>query len=386
VNLFERPPVRSARWWAFDVLVALAVTVLSAPTWARADVGAVWVAFLVGLVITAPIVVRRVWPVPVFAWTFVSTCLAALWDIRLAGGIVSLVALYTVAAWCPRTQALVAAAVLEAGAIGVAIRIRGSGWWYAAIFLTGMVAAALGLGLYAATRRAYVRELHDRAERLERERDQANELAVVTERARIIREMHDVVAHNLTVIVALSDGAAGSALRAPERAAEIMRTVSATGRQALADTRQVLGILSEDQTDGRHPVPDLDGLDALLVSVRSAGLPVSYEIHGAAEKLPSGAQLAVYRLVQEALTNTMKHGGGGTHATVRLRYLPGELLVDIEDDGAGAPAAVPTTVGRGLAGMRERVHAFGGEVQCGPRSPSGWRVSAQLPIGGGSGS
>lgn len=378
--LFERPPVRSARWWAFDVLVTLGVALLSVPTWGRAHVGPWCVPFLIGLVITAPLVVRRVWPVPVFAWLFVSTCLVTLLDIRLAGGIGPLVALYTVAAWCPRMQALVAAAVLEAGAIGVAIRIRGGGWWYASIFLTGMVAAALGLGLYAATRRAYVRELHDRAERLERERDQANELAVVTERARIIREMHDVVAHNLTVIVALSDGAAGSALRAPERAADIMRTVSATGRQALADTRQVLGILSEDQTGDRHPVPDLDGLDGLIASVRSAGLPVSYEIHGAAEKLPSGAQLTVYRLVQEALTNTMKHGGGNTHATVRLRYLPGELHVDIEDDGAGAPAAVPATVGRGLTGMRERVHAFGGEVQSGPRSPTGWRVSAQLPI------
>lgn len=378
MDLFERPPVRSARWWAFDVLVTLIVVTLSIPVWVRTQACPSPVAVLIGLVITTPLVLRRVWPVPVFIWIFVLNGLAGLWDAHLPSGISLIVALYTVAAWRPRNEAFVAAMALEVGAIVAAVEARGGDWWYAAIFLTGMVAAAAGLGLYAATRRAYLRELHDRAERLERERDQVHELAVVTERARIIREMHDVVAHNLSVIVALSDGAAASALRSPERAVEVMRTVSTTGRQALADTRRLLGIISDDGAEDRHPVPDLDGLSALVEQVRAAGLPVSYEIQGAVQQLPTGAQLTVYRLVQEALTNTLKHGGPDAHATVRLRYLPGELHVDIDDDGVGALAAVPATPGRGLTGMHERVHVFGGAVQSGPRAPTGWRVSAQL--------
>ncbi len=376
--LFERPPARSPRWWAFDVLVALAVVTLSIPVWVQARAWPVPVAVLVGLFVTAPTVLRRVWPVPVFAWMFVLNGLGGLWDTHLVSGFSLLVALYTVAAWRPRQEAFIAAMALEVGAIAAAIRVSRVDWWYAAIFLTGMVAAAAGLGLYAATRRAYLRELHDRAERLERERDQAHELAVVNERARIIREMHDVVAHNLSVIVALSDGAAASALRSPERAVEVMKTVSTTGRQALADTRRLLGIISDGGAEDRHPVPDLDGLSTLVEQVRTAGLPVSYEVHGAAQPLPTGAQLTVYRLVQEALTNTLKHGGPDARAIVRLRYLPGELHVDIDDDGAGALAAEPATPGRGLTGMRERVHVFGGTVQSGPRSPTGWRVSAQL--------
>lgn len=378
MNLFERPPARSARWWAFDVLLTLIVVTLTIPSWLQTQACPGPVAVVIGIVITAPTVLRRAWPVPVFAWIFLVNGLAGVWDTHLASGFSLLVALYTVAAWRPRHEAFIAAVALEVGAIAAAIRVSRVDWWYAAIFLTGMVAAAAGLGLYAATRRAYLRELHDRAERLERERDQVHELAVVNERARIIREMHDVVAHNLSVIIALSDGAAASAERSPERAVEVMKTVSTTGRQALADTRRLLGIISDDGAEDRHPVPDLDGLSALVEQVRAAGLPVSYEVHGAAAQLPTGAQLTVYRLVQEALTNTLKHGGANAHATVRLRYLPGELHVDIDDDGAGALAAEPATPGRGLTGMRERVHVFGGTVQSGPQSPTGWRVSAQL--------
>ena len=383
MTIFERPPVRSARWWAFDVVVMLAVTLLSAPGWAHSDRTPVWVVVLIGVASTGPLVLRRRRPVAVFAWIYVLTGASAWFDPHLGSGPAALVALYTVASWCSRRTALYAVAVLEVGAVAASIRVADGNWWYALIFLTGMVAAASGLGLYAATRRAYLRELHDRAERLERERDQTQELAVISERARIAREMHDIVAHHLSVIVALSDGAAAAAVATPQRSAEVMRTVSATGRQALADTRSLLGVLADDRDDPRHPIPDLDGLNALVDGVRAAGLPVRYEVQGATAHLPAGAQLAVYRLVQEALTNTLKHGGDGTHATVRLRYAVGELQVEIEDDGAGAAAATPDTVGRGLVGMQERVQAFGGRVQAGPRLPSGWRVSASLRVGDG---
>ncbi len=127
-------------------------------------------------------------------------------------------------------------------------------------------------------------------------------------------------------------------------------------------------------------MPDLAGLDMLIEQVRTAGLATTLEVHGAAAELSPGIQLTVYRLVQEALTNTLKHGGDAAHAAVRLHYLPGELSVEIEDDGAGSAAPAPVGVGGGLAGMQQRVHAFGGEVDAGPRQPAGWRVRARLHL------
>src|ERR1039457_3868685 len=245
-----------------------------------------------------------------------------------------------------------------------------------------MVAAALGLGLYSATRRAYLTELHDRAARLERERDQQKELSAAAERTRIPAEMHALVPPHLAVMIALSDAAAAASAGSSPKAAEAMRTVSATGRQALADTRRLLSGPAEpaERDGGRQPLPDLSGLDALVAGVRAAGLPVSYELQGAPADLSAGVQLTVYRLVQEALTNTLKHGGESASAGVRLLFPPREPRPGLEGERAGAAAPQPDTTGRGLAGMRQRVLAFGGEVQSGPRSPAGWRVSARLRL------
>ncbi len=371
----------------FDVLVAVPVALFSLPHLVHAQVGPAALAILVVAALTVPLIVRRIWPSAVFGWLFAVSAAAGLWDVRLVVSLALVVALYTVAAQESRRRALTAAALLEGGVIVAAIRLTTSQWWQLAILGSGMVAAALGLGLYSATRRAYLTELHDRAARLERERDQQQELSAAAERARITREMHDIVAHHLAVMIALSDGAAAASAGSSPKAAEAMRTVSATGRQALADTRQLLSgptgadeAASAELDGGRQPLPDLSGLDALVAGVRAAGLPVSYELQGDPADLSAGVQLTVYRLVQEALTNTLKHGGKGASAVVRLLYLPGELRLDIEDDGAGATAPRPDTTGRGLAGMRHRVLAFGGEVQSGPRSPAGWRVSARLRL------
>jgi signal transduction histidine kinase len=382
--LFGHPPARSVRWWMFDVLVAVLVAAFSLPYLVQDRVTSIStpLAFAVQVALIAPLVVRRIWPSAVFGWLFAVSAAAGLWDVRLAVSFALVVALYTMAAYGPRRRALVAAGLLECGVVVAVIQLTSSNWWHAGILGSGMVAAALGLGLYTATRRAYLTELHDRAERLERERDQQQELAAAAERARISREMHDIVAHHLAVMIALSEGAAAASAGSAPQAADAMRTVSATGRQALADTRRLLsgpGDLA-GQDGGRQPLPDLNGLDALVATVRAAGLPVSYEIKGAPAQLSAAAQLAVYRLVQEALTNTLKHGGEGASAVVRLSYLPGELRVDVEDDGAGAGAPVPETAGHGLAGMRQRVQTFGGEVQAGPRFPDGWRVSARLRL------
>jgi signal transduction histidine kinase len=386
----EYPADRTAGRWVFDVLVTLVAAVSAAPSVVHDNRHPQVAAIVVLAVVAAPLLVRRIWPIPVFGTELALNAGAGLWDhVHAVNGLALLIALYTVAAMRSRRDALICAGLLELIMVTGLLLFAGGGWWYDAIFVSGMVAAALGLGLYSATRRAYLAELHDRAERLERERDQQGALAAAAERARIAREMHDIVAHHLTVMVTLSDAAIAASAASPERAAEVMRSVSATGRRALADTRRLLGVLrqrpGEDPAENLQPVPDLAQLDQLIEQVRSAGLDTRLEVQGAAPDVPAGVQLTVYRLVQEALTNTLKHGGAGAHATVRLEFLPGELRVDIDDDGTGAAAPATASVGGGLVGMRERVHAYGGDVRAGPGQPRGWKVSARLHLDGGEG-
>jgi signal transduction histidine kinase len=368
------------------VLLTLLALVTTIPALPR-DSTRLHAAEIVVLTFTvAPLLVRRIWPVPVFGWILVAAVAAGLWTRSAVDGLALLIALYTVASLRPRRDALICAGLLEVVAVTALLLYVHTRWWFDAIFVSGMVAAALGLGLYFAARRAYLAELRDRAERLERERDQQAALAAAAERARIAREMHDIVAHHLTVMTTLAEAAVAASASSPERANDVMRSVAATGRRALADTRRLLGVLREradDDTAGAlQPVPDLGQLDALIEQVRSAGLDTTLELRGQAPDLPAGTQLAVYRLVQEALTNTLKHGGAGARASVRLSFVPGELRVDVDDDGIGRGSAA-AGVGGGLPGMRERIRAYGGDVQAGPRQPAGWAVSARLPLDNG---
>jgi signal transduction histidine kinase len=369
--------------WVIDVALVVAAVAASLPSLVRDNAQPPALAVPVLVAVAAPLIVRRFYPLPVFGWVLITAAAAGLWNRHVIAGLAVLIALYTIAALRPRRDALAASAVLEVVIVAAAVKEAG-GWWSEPIFVSGLVGAALGLGLYTATRRAYLAELQERALRLEYERDQQGALAAAAERARIAREMHDIVAHHLTVMVALSDGAVAATAASPERGIEVMRTVSATGRRALIDTRRLLGVLrhgsSEDPHDILQPVPNLAELDVLLERVRAAGLPTTLEVHGSPPDVPAGVQLTVYRLVQEALTNTLKHGGPEARASVRLRYLPGELRVDVDDDGAGASASAPVGVGGGLSGMQERVHAYGGDVQSGPGRSGGWHVSARLRL------
>src|ERR1035441_6404814 len=226
------PANRTAGRWVFDMLVTLVAAAAAGPSSIH-DHPHPQVAAIVVLALAAvPLLFRRIWPVPVFGVVLAVNAGAVLWDgAQQVNGPALLIALYTVAAMRPRRDALVCAGLLELAMIAVAIWVKGGGWWYPAIFLSGLVAAALGLGLYSATRRAYLAELHDRAERLERELDQQGALAAAAERARIAREMHDIVAHHLTVMITLSDAAIAASAASPERATEVMRSVSATGRR-----------------------------------------------------------------------------------------------------------------------------------------------------------
>jgi signal transduction histidine kinase len=380
----ENPRKRSPRSWAFDIGCAI---VAGAASLARFSFGQVahpvhlspGAGVVVAVLAAAALPLRRVWPGPVFLWTLLAAAVLAQWPDRGALFPVALaISLYTVAATMRRAEAL-AAAVLAAGVVLLVVAQDGTRHWAVAISdAAGYAAAAVILGLYAGTRRAYLGELRDRARRLERERDQASALAAAEERARIAREMHDSVAHHLTVIVALSDGALRAVTRAPGEAADAIRDVSGTARQALAETRRLLGVLRTGSgPEPRRPLPGLADLDDLLGRVRAAGLPVRYQLTGTGAELPPVIQLAVFRLVQEALTNTMKHAGPGATASVRLQLTAADVRVDVEDDGTRR-SAEPAAAGGGLTGMHERISAFGGELDFGPRQPSGWQVSARL--------
>jgi signal transduction histidine kinase len=335
-------------------------------------------AFTVALVL--PLLWRRRWPVAVFA--LIAAIAFAQWlaDELAFGDAALLVALYGVAVSQPRRVALAAAAVVALGVLLANLRWAPGNGLRGFVGLSGLATAAYVLGTSTRTRRALVASLHERAERLERERDQQGQLAAAAERARIARELHDVVAHNVSVMIALSDGASYALDEDPARAKSAMRTASRTGRQALAELRRLLGVLRDGDGDAQFaPQPGLAQLDQLLQDVRSAGLPVSYEVTGRPATLPAGLELAVFRIVQEALTNTLKHAGPGAQAQVRV--LHGRDVLEVEVLDTGEPRAHPRADGSaGLRGMRERAAVYDGELTAGPAVDGGWRVHLVLPL------
>lgn len=214
----------------------------------------------------------------------------------------------------------------------------------------------------------------------EQHREQLTELAVTAERNRIAREMHDIVAHNLSVMIALADGAALTIDRDPSRAREAIEQASATGRAALAEMRSTFALLRSgpDADATRRPEPNLADLEALLETARRTGLQVVYQTSGSTDGLATSLQLAVFRLVQEGITNSLKHAPRATRLQVSIRRGQEDLRVVVDDNG-GAVAPNPA-FGQGLIGMRERVTLHNGRVFAGPTT-SGWRVSAWLPLG-----
>jgi signal transduction histidine kinase len=225
--------------------------------------------------------------------------------------------------------------------------------------------------------RGRVREsaaLERRAEQLER--DQL--AAVAEERARIARELHDVIAHSVSVMVVQAGAAEEVLKRDPAAAVEPLRSVQETGRQALVEMSRLVGLLRDDSPElGLAPQPRLQELPALVDQVREAGLPVELRVEGAGRTLPLGVELTAYRVVQEALTNALKHAGDA-RASVRVSYEPAALELEVRDDGAGS--ANGHVGGHGLAGMRERVSVFGGEMTAGPVPGGGFAVRVRLPL------
>jgi signal transduction histidine kinase len=373
--------------------------------------------FILGMAV--PVVFRRAYPVQAFAVVIAIGALQVLLLRRPAGAdLAVLVVLYTLAASRPRRVSLRGLAVCLAGAAAAIVRwhpTRGGLDLYtigteAALFGAPVLLAWL-LGDSARWRRGYYQALEERAARLERERDAQAQVAAAAERARIAREIHDVVAHNVSVMVVQADGAAFALDGSPQRAREALAAISATGRRALAEMRSLLGVLREpaggdgavggDGAPGGAdpalagpalaPQPGVEDLADLLEQARTAGLPVSLTIGGDPRPVPAGEALAVYRVVQESLTNVRKHAGPGATAVVSLDYDEDGLLIRVTDDGAGASAVpgrlggVPgpagsTGPGHGLAGMRERVELYGGTARSGPRPGGGYEVVARLPV------
>ncbi|MET3936738.1 sensor histidine kinase [Arthrobacter sp. OAP107] len=238
---------------------------------------------------------------------------------------------------------------------------------------------ATGIGISVRQRREHEQEIAAWAA-------QAARLGSVNERNRIAREMHDVVAHSLTVMVALSDGAAVVVRRDPERASEVLAELSRTGRAALADMRRVLGVLRDDASAGqapREPLADGASLGKLLDGFRTAGLPVHYSHTGPALPEDVALQLTVYRIVQESLTNVLRYGRALSRVDVLVAREDSTVTIDVLDDGRGTVDAVPSTgTGQGLAGMKERAGIYGGTVEAGPAAGGGWRVRAVLALNG----
>jgi signal transduction histidine kinase len=343
--------------------------------------------------LAVPVIFRRKYPVGAYATAVAAGGLQVALGIRPAvTDVAILILLYTLAAYTPRRTSVWGLAVCLAGsAVGIVRWINLTnhgvlGWLIAgATLFAGPALLAWVLGDSMRYRRAYYASLEDRAARLEAERDAQAQIAAVAERARIARELHDVIAHNVSVMVVQADGASYTLDSDPGRAREALAAISATGRQALAEMRRLLGVLRREEAGGtseRAPQPGIGELGELMDQARGAGLPVSFTVEGEPQPLPGSIALAAYRIVQESLTNTRKHAGPVASASVTLRYSDAALVLAISDDGRGdlGGAAMPGATGHGLTGMRERVAACGGSVAAGPGPGGGFEVVATLPL------
>jgi signal transduction histidine kinase len=319
---------------------------------------------------------RRRYPLAVLAVTCAASfAVVAIGALNVTAVAVA-VALYAYASRTDRSSGLLAGV----GAIAATVAARmitGAVLPDSTLTTLVLLAAACAAGLYAGTRHAYVARLTDRADRAEQEREQFALQAASDERARIARELHDVIAHHVSLMV-VQAGALSRRDDAHDPSAPSLDSIAETGREALAELRRLLGILRPDATAADlAPQPGLHDVTALADQMRASGLDVTVAIEGRARTLPSGVDLAAYRIVQESLTNVVKHAGVTT-AEVRIRYDDDGVALAILDDGVGGRAAADPR-GHGLVGMRERVALYRGTLSLGPREHGGFAVEARLP-------
>ncbi|MFJ6392899.1 sensor histidine kinase [Streptomyces sp. NPDC091972] len=331
-----------------------------------------------------PLLWRRRNPSVTFASVaavFLVQCALGAW---LRAGVAVLVALYSLALHGRVRYLPAACAITVTGLVLLAMRMQPSVSIVDGLFLLTMtVVAAVTLGLVIRIRRAQMAGLRERAAQLEVERDQRSQLAVATERTRVAREMHDIVGHNLSVIITLADGGAYAADIAPQRGKQALLMIGDTGRQALDELRRTLSVLREqDQALDLSPQPNLSDIDALCARIRSAGPHVVHRTIGTLHGLDRGVQLAIYRIAQEALTNALKHAGHETRIQLTVTGEKHQAHVEVYNTGPSTPARKPGPggVGHGISGMRERAALYNGTVTAGPTPDGGWRVRATLDL------
>jgi signal transduction histidine kinase len=345
---------------------------VTSPTW--------WSPWLV-LLSTVPLAWRRRWPVAVLVLVSVPECVLQANEMVGAGFLNILIAAYSLGAYVRGRRLWIAGSIIFACLVGfVGVGVLVDGVELGALISTSVLyLGSIILGDNMRRRRERADELVERAERAERERELLADQQVRLERTRIAREMHDVVAHSLSVMI-IQAGAARRQVRAnPDRATESLEAIEVTGREAMHEMRRILGVLRDEHgTDDatRAPQPSLGSLDDLVAA--AADLPVVMRTDGDLATLPAAVELSAYRVVQEALTNVRRHAGPVRQVEIRIERTVDGLVVVVDDDGRGA-SVLPNDPGYGLVGMRERVGMFGGRLEAGPRSGGGWRVRAVFP-------
>ncbi|WP_426242905.1 sensor histidine kinase [Nocardioides sp. LHG3406-4] len=368
------------RWFDRVLATTLLLPALAMPV---AGVDPWWT--VLSFVQVLPLYWRRAHPVAVFAAVALAHAVQVpLVGTPIWGQVAAPVAIYSVARFSTARAGMAALAVgVIASAVASVDWLEGLGareltvQRFLPYFLTcaAIVVSSWALGTLGRTRAAYVDTLVERAERIHREAEQQVALAASDERTRIAREMHDVVAHGLSVIVVQADGARYAAAHDPALATEALDAIASTGRESLTEMRRMLGLLRSDAT-GTAPAPRLADIPVL---VEQAGPGVRAELNGLDTEVPVGIALTAYRVVQEALSNVRKHAGPGVEAQVRVQVTGGEVVVQVEDDGRGA-ASDDDGSGLGLLGMRERVTVHGGTLAAGPWPGGGFRVDARIPL------
>jgi signal transduction histidine kinase len=380
-SIDERRP-HGWRSLAFDVALALVATAVELAL--VADAG--WREVVLVTVAGAVLVMRRSAPLAVLATTLAATAGVVALGGEPTGLIVG-IALYTTAAMCERRVSLAALVPIAAIAAALSAATADSEGRQASAAFGATVAVLLAVGIwalgaYTQTRRRYGRALAQRAAQAEREREQLARIAIHEERASIARELHDIVAHSVTVMLVGVRGARDVLHTAPAVAAETLARVETSGEQSLIELRRILALLrGSDHRADPHPQPSLSELDLLVAEFRAAGVPVQLEVVGQQRPLPGGVELSVYRIVQEALTNVLKHSHP-TRVAVTLSFHGSRLEVEVVDDATTQSDQGGASTGHGIVGMRERVVLLGGELETGARVGGGYRVAAWLPIGG----
>lgn len=347
-----------------------------------------WMQVALGSLQTLPLIWRRRRPGLAAGFIVVAHLIQVSFTSELLPSQIAVpITIYSLAAYGKRWQSFVGLATGFVGAVLASIRIE---VWSGADSFGGAVRNFIGLGLLvlvawtfgdlARTRRINLQTLEDRARRLEVEREQERALAASDERSHIAREMHDIVAHSLSVIIAQSDGARYASESDPEIAKNTLATISRAGRSSLREMRRLLGVLRSDEEASTRPLPALADVPELLDSTRMSGLAIDFSQEGTARReIPAGAELTAYRAMQEALTNVLKHAGPEATAIVGLRWDNRGLHLLISDDGRGAGALGPSGSGQGLRGMAERVALYEGQVEAGAKDGGGFRVAVFIP-------